>query len=106
MVSSGGLPYAYWAGGAARYPARRNKKGGGTCRRGSGTGRRFIIGIAAGPWTGSGRRSWTGYGPDVMRPKAKDWTVDADSGIARAHQHAAEARRARASDDHTGGFSE
>jgi transposase len=35
-----------------------------------------------------------------------DWTVSADSTIARAHQHAAGARHARAADMPTGGRSE
>jgi transposase len=38
--------------------------------------------------------------------EGKDWTVSADSTVARAHQHAAGARRAPAADDLTGGFSE
>ena len=36
----------------------------------------------------------------------KDWTVSADSTVARAHQHAAGARRAPAADDRTGGSGE
>ena len=35
-----------------------------------------------------------------------NWTVSADSTVARAHQHAAGARRARAADDLTGGSGE
>jgi transposase len=35
--------------------------------------------------------------------EGKDWTVGADSTIARAHQHAAGARRAPAADDPAGG---
>jgi len=35
-----------------------------------------------------------------------DWTVSADSTVARAHQHAAGARRVPAADDRTGGFGE
>ena len=35
-----------------------------------------------------------------------DWTVSADSTLARAHQHAAGARRVPAADDPAGGFSE
>jgi hypothetical protein len=38
--------------------------------------------------------------------EGKDWTVSADSTVARAHQHAAGARRVRAADDLAGGFSE
>jgi hypothetical protein len=38
--------------------------------------------------------------------EGKDWTVSAESTVARAHQHAAGARRVLAADDRTGGFSE
>src|ERR1700685_2385151 len=38
--------------------------------------------------------------------EGKDWTVSADSTAARAHQHAAGARRAQAAGDGAGGFSE
>ena len=38
--------------------------------------------------------------------EGKDWTVSADSAVARAHQHAAGARRVRAGDDLAGGISE
>ncbi len=38
--------------------------------------------------------------------EGRDWTVSADSTVARAHQHAAGARRLRAADDRAGGFSE
>lgn len=38
--------------------------------------------------------------------EGKDWTVSADSTIARAHQHAAGARHVRAGDAPTGGASE
>ena len=38
--------------------------------------------------------------------EGEDWTVSADSTVARAHQHAAGARRVRAADDSAGGFSE
>jgi len=38
--------------------------------------------------------------------EGKDWTVSADSTVARAHQHAAGARRVPAADDRAGGFSE
>jgi transposase len=38
--------------------------------------------------------------------EGKDWTVSADSTIARAHQHAAGARRAPAADDRAGGWIE
>ena len=38
--------------------------------------------------------------------EGKDWTVSADSTVARAHQHAAGARRVRAGDDPAGGFNE
>src|SRR5271156_4850132 len=38
--------------------------------------------------------------------EGKDWTVSADSTVARAHQHAAGARRVPAADDPAGGFSE
>ena len=67
---------------AARRPAGRSPDGdqrdllpdpgglGRTCRRASGTGRRSITGIAAGPWTGPGSRSWTGCGPGAMRARA------------------------------------
>jgi transposase len=38
--------------------------------------------------------------------EGSNWTVSADSTVARAHQHAAGARRVPAADDLTGGFSE
>jgi transposase len=38
--------------------------------------------------------------------EGKDWTVSADSTVARARQHAAGARRVPAADDRAGGFSE
>ena len=38
--------------------------------------------------------------------EGKDWTISADSTVARAHQHAAGARRVPAADDPAGGFSE
>ena len=38
--------------------------------------------------------------------EGRDWTVSADSTVARAHQHAAGARRVPAADDPAGGFSE
>jgi len=38
--------------------------------------------------------------------EGKDWTVSADSTVARAHQHAAGARRVPAADDLTGGSGE
>ncbi len=38
--------------------------------------------------------------------EGRDWTVSADSTVARARQHAAGARRLRAADDRAGGFSE
>jgi transposase len=38
--------------------------------------------------------------------EGRDWTVSADSTVARARQHAAGARRVPAADDPAGGFSE
>ena len=38
--------------------------------------------------------------------EGSSWTVSADSTVARAHQHAAGARRARAADDPAGGSGE
>ena len=38
--------------------------------------------------------------------EGKDWTVSADSTVARARRHAAGARRGRAADDLTGGSGE
>jgi transposase len=38
--------------------------------------------------------------------EGKEWTVSADSTVARAHQHAAGARRVPAADDRAGGISE
>ena len=38
--------------------------------------------------------------------EGKGWTVSADSTVARAHQHAAGARRVPAADDRAGGISE
>jgi transposase len=38
--------------------------------------------------------------------EGSNWTVSADSTVARAHQHAAGARRARAADDPAGGSGE
>jgi transposase len=38
--------------------------------------------------------------------EGKEWTVSADSTVARAHQHAAGARRVPAADDRAGGIGE
>ena len=38
--------------------------------------------------------------------EGKDWTVSVDSTVARAHQHAAGARKVPAADDPAGGFTE
>jgi hypothetical protein len=44
---------------------------GGTCPVSTGTGRPPTTGIAAGRWTGPGRRSWAGCGPGATRPRGR-----------------------------------
>jgi hypothetical protein len=67
-AAAGGLITGRCSTGSSSAPGRAAR--GGTCRRASGTGRRSITGIAAGRWMAPGRESWTGCGPDVMRPRA------------------------------------
>jgi len=68
-AAAGGLITGRCSTGSCSGPGRAAR--GGTCRRGSGTGRRSITGIAAGRWMAAGSRSWTGCGPGVMRPRAR-----------------------------------
>ena len=44
---------------------------GGTCRRGTGTGRRSMTGTAGGRWMAPGSGSWTACGPAAMRPRVR-----------------------------------
>src|ERR1039457_790 len=48
---------------------------------------------------GTGEQTLGGRGAGGDGGGGRDWTVSADSTVARAHQHAAGARRARAADD-------
>ena len=76
-----------------------------TCPGSTGTGRPLITGIAAGRWTGPGRRS----GParaGCDEAEGADWTLSADSTVIRVHQHAAGARHQLAVELVTGGIAE
>ncbi|GAA0234861.1 hypothetical protein GCM10009527_034190 [Actinomadura nitritigenes] len=57
-----------------------------------------MTGIAAGHWTGRGKRSSIGLRAGADEAEAEEWTVSADSTIFRAHQHAAGARHVPAAD--------
>jgi hypothetical protein len=64
---------------------------------------------AAMPCPVLGHVTWTfmsGLRAGCDQAEGKDWTVSADSTIARAHQHAACARRVPAADDRTRGCGE
>lgn len=80
---------------------------GGTCRRTSGTNRKTVYNRHR-RWSLDG--TWEQF---LHRLRAgcdeaedKEWTVSADSTVARAHQHAAGARRVPAADDRARGISE
>ena len=75
-------------------------------RRASGTGRTVCSRHRRWSLDGTWEQILDGLRAGCDEAEGKDWTVSADSAVARAHQQAAGARRARAADDRAGGFSE
>jgi transposase len=66
---------------------------GGTCRCARGHGRRYTACSAAGSATAPGDRSWSGWRARADAAGLITWNVSVDTTIARAHQHAAGARK-------------
>ena len=67
--AAGGPITGWWSTGSCSAPGLAAR--GVTWPVSTDTGRPLITGIAAGRWTGRGRRSWTGCGPGAMRPRVR-----------------------------------
>ena len=67
--AAGGPITGWWSTGSCSAPGLAAR--GVTCPVSTDTGRPHITGIAAGHWTGPGRRSWAGCGPGAMRSRAR-----------------------------------